>query len=473
MIVCVGLACAQAAVADADATCSGAYAEDLSAQSTRAREAESHAPSYVYAVRTTATYECVSYGSDGDLRKARSTSIAHGTAFGYRRDGGDTLLLTNEHVAEWPAIQNGCKKISDTLRIVDSDHDDYAADDVPLTRVVADAALDIAVLRAHKKLEILPWKLGTSAGLVARDAVEVRGFPLGEFQATNVGKVVSAYDHDEQGQWNHDDFVVDALLTSGGSGSPVLAVSCKTGELELVGVFHAHYNAASALNVVIGIDQVRSLMQTLEVSRRPPEPTIVLDAPARQRLADAVRTATDPPFFPVGPLVGSVRVRTDGTLVFSVFSSEFPRVSRPLLVLEDVAADGSFGQLGGVYVSLRAYTDRDADGQALLARTLDVLRRDAIAAFELRDAPTPANRDAYEQAARRRRTYDRMLDGQKDLADSIDELAGPAHPPGAARLAHLVTSGTPPKVEERAAARAQAGARGAGRAGRVRGPAAR
>lgn len=428
LIVCVGLVCAQAAVAEAEGACSGAYAEDLSWQSTRAREAESHAPSYVYAVRTTATYECVSYGADGDLRKARTTSVAHGTAFGYRHDGGDTLLLTNEHVAEWPALQNGCKLISDTLRIVDSDHDDYAADDIPLTRVVADVALDVAVLRAHKRLEILPWKIGSNAGLIARDAVEVRGFPLGEFQATNVGKVISAYDHDEQGKWNHDDFVIDALLTSGGSGSPVLAVSCKTGEMELVGIFHAHYSAASALNVVIGIDQVTSLMQTLQVSKRPPEPTITLDAAARQRLADAVRTSVDPPFFPVGPLVGAVRVRADGTLVFAVYSSEFPRVSRPLLVVEDVAADGSFGQLGTAYVSLRAYTDRDADGTALLVRTLDVLRRDAIAAFELRDAPTPATREAYEQAARRRRTYDRMLEGQRELADSIDELAGRVHP---------------------------------------------
>ena len=141
-----------------------------------------------------------------------------------------------------------------------------------------------------------------------------------------------------------------------------------------------------------------------------------------------MRIAVDPPFFPVGPLVGSVRARADGTLVFSVFSSEFPRVSRPLLVVEDLATDTGFGQLGGAYVSLHAYTDRDPDGQALLVRTLDVLRRDAIAAFELRDAPTPATREAYELAARQRRTYDRMLEGQHELADSLDELAGRVHP---------------------------------------------
>ena len=76
--------------------------------------------------------------------------------------GEDTLLLTNQHVAEWPAVTDadhpvdgvpaGCKRVADALRIVDNDHDDYAADDVPLTRVVVDPALDIAVLSAKAKL---------------------------------------------------------------------------------------------------------------------------------------------------------------------------------------------------------------------------------------------------------------------------------------------------------------------------------
>ena len=55
-------------------------------------------------MRTTATYECVSYGADGNLKTTRDVATAYGTAFGYRRDGDDTLLLTNEHVAEWPAV---------------------------------------------------------------------------------------------------------------------------------------------------------------------------------------------------------------------------------------------------------------------------------------------------------------------------------------------------------------------------------
>jgi serine protease Do len=98
--------------------------------------------------------------------------------------------------------------------------------------------------------------------------VQVKGYPLGEFHATNIGKVVSPYERDTQGARSHDDFIVDALLTSGGSGSPVFAVSCKTGEFELVGIFHARYVRASALNVVVAIDQVRDLMTTPSATPR-------------------------------------------------------------------------------------------------------------------------------------------------------------------------------------------------------------
>ena len=315
------------AVADASTSCAGEYAEDLSALSPRARRIEGATPVYSYAVRTSVTYECVSYGSDGNLRTTRSTAKAYGTAFGYRHDGSDTLLLTNEHVAEWPAVTDddhpvdgvagGCKRVSDSLKIVDDDHDDYAGDDIPLTRVVVDPALDVAILRAHSKLEIIPWHLGRSAALVARNVVQVKGFPLGEFQATNIGKVISPYDHDTEGVRNHDDFVIDALLTSGGSGSPVFAVSCKTGEFELVGIFHAHYTGASALNVVVAIDQVRDLMTTLKRSERPNDRAPELDAGSRARLLAAITRDPDPPFFVVGSLVASARVRSDGAMIFA------------------------------------------------------------------------------------------------------------------------------------------------------------
>ena len=81
----------------------GEYAEDLSALSPQARDIEAQTPAYSYAVRTTAVYECVSYGADGDLAARPGRRVAYGTAFGLRADGATTLLVTNQHVAEWPA----------------------------------------------------------------------------------------------------------------------------------------------------------------------------------------------------------------------------------------------------------------------------------------------------------------------------------------------------------------------------------
>jgi serine protease Do len=386
----------------------------------------------------------VSYGSDGNLRKTRASARAYGTAFGYRRDGGDTLLLTNEHVADWPAVTDddhpvdgipaGCKRVADSLKIVDDDHDDYADDDIPLTRVVVDPALDVAVLRAHAKLAIIPWRIGKSAALAARNVVQVKGFPLGEFQATNVGKVVSPYDHDTQGSRNHDDFVVDALLSSGGSGSPVFAVSCKTGEFELVGIFHARYTGASALNVVVAIDQVRDLMAALKRSPRPSDPALDLDAAARAHLADLVRADPDPPFFAVGPLVASLRIRHDGTMVFALFASDFPRNPRPLLALEDVAAADpkTFGTLGAVYVGgtagLHTFStvDSEAEVHALLSRTLIALRQSALAAFDYRDFTRTVadSRSAFDRAVAKKRALDRTLDTQRDTAQAVVEMVG-------------------------------------------------
>ncbi|HTP29349.1 MAG TPA: serine protease, partial [Anaeromyxobacteraceae bacterium] len=254
--------------------CSGEYADELAALSQRARDFDQQQPPYTYCVRTSAVYECPTYAPDGTLHRTRRKVVAHGTAFGFRRRGVDTLLVTNEHVAEWPAVTDddhqvpdvpgGCRRVSDSLKIVENERDAYERDDVPLARVIADPQLDIAVLRAKVPLPIMPWKIGKSSLLRERNVVAVRGFPLGVLRANNVGKVVSAYDRDQDRDWDHDDFVVDALLSPGNSGSPVFAISCRTGEFELVGVYHAGYTAGSALNLVVGVDQLRDLFATLK-----------------------------------------------------------------------------------------------------------------------------------------------------------------------------------------------------------------
>ena len=318
----------------------GSYTDDFSSLSARTRSYDDNPESvFSYCARNTAVYECLSYAADGTIRRNRQRSVLHGTAFAYQRQGNDTLLLTNDHVAAWPSVTDsghtvdgvptGCKLVSQALALVDNEHDDYPRDDVPATVVVTDPQLDVAILRAHAPLQVMPWKVGRSADLRERNVVEVRGFPLGAFRATNIGKVVSAHDHDDYGDWDHDDFVIDALLSSGNSGSPVLAVSRATGEYELVGIFHAGYSQGSALNVVIGIDQVRDLMTTLKRSARGPQEDLVALTGAPEKLRAALGPLKEM-FFPFGGLVANIRMRPDGTLLFALILEGFPPRLRPV-----------------------------------------------------------------------------------------------------------------------------------------------
>lgn len=426
------------------AYCSGAYADDFAALSPTAREAEQkpQSQSWVYAIRTTATYECLSYAGDGNVRRVRRKALAHGTGFGYRQQNGETYILTNQHVAEWPPVTDdehkvedvppGCKRVSDGLKIVESERDTYDRDDVPLQRVVTDKADDIAILKAHALLPILPWKVGRSADLKERNVVDVRGFPLGAFKATNVGKVVSTYDHDDEKDWDHVDFVVDAQLSPGNSGSPVLAVSCRTGEFELVGVYHAAYAGNTPLNVVVAIDQVRDLMTTLKrSSRRDRGEVSTLDQKARSRLQAGLEGAMDP-FFPFDGVAAVARTRSDGALVFEVMSPAFPVRSSPALVLEDLpgGAEDRYGELGRVWIGgkfgLKAYGrgSLDADAQALIERVLEGLRTNAGLSLELRNAQAQAARDRehYEHMGKLERQLRRAAAAQGDLGSALTDL---------------------------------------------------
>lgn len=428
--------------------CSGPYADDFAALSATARDAEQkpQSQSWTYAIRTSAIYECLSYGTDGNLRRVRKKATAHGTGFGYRQQNGETFILTNQHVAEWPPVTDeehkvedvpsGCKRVSDSLRIVESERDTYDRDDIPLQRVVSDRSMDMAVLKAHALLPILPWKVGRSADLKERNVVDVRGFPLGAFKATNVGKVVSTYDHDDEKEWDHVDFVVDAQLSPGNSGSPVLAVSCRTGEFELVGVYHAGYAGNTPLNVVVAIDQVRDMMTTLKKSpRRDHGDVSSLDRKSRGRLETALPTVPDP-FFPFDGAVALVRGRGDGALIFEVMPPGFPVRTIPAVVLEDLPASGpdAFGQLGRIWVGSRfglklvRVEGLDPDALALFERVLEGLRANAELALELRAASALAARDRehYEQMGKLERQLKRNAAAQSDLAnamaDTVDRL---------------------------------------------------
>jgi serine protease Do len=432
--------------------CSGEYADDLQALAARAREYERH--SYSYCVRNTATYECLSYAADGNVKKTRKRAVVHGTAFAYKQQNGETLLLTNDHIAQWPSVTDeehlvegvpvGCKRIQENIRVVDNESDAYERDDVALQRVVTDEKLDVAVLKAHTLLPTLPWKIGRSASMRERNVVEVRGFPLGAFQATNVGKVISAFDHDNYHEWDHDDFVVDALLSSGNSGSPVLAVSCRTGQFELVGIYHAGYAEGSALNVVVGIDQVRDLMTTLKRTPRAHGDAVALGAKDRAQLVTDGSRAD--PFFPFGALTAAVRSRSDGALLFEVLSRDFPLRTHPIVVLEDLPArpgagpeqGDAFGEPGRIWFGapsgLKAYAraDLDADTQAQLVRVLDLLRRDAMQTFAWRTSSKEGSqsRERFDAVARLERTLRRNQLANREPAQVVAEMAERLAPHG-------------------------------------------
>jgi serine protease Do len=445
--------------AGANLVCSGAYADDFSALSAAARDFDHHPEAtFSYCTRNTAVYECLSYGSDGAVRRDRRRVVLHGTAFAYRKQDGDTLLLTNDHVAAWPAVTDnahtiegvpaGCKRVSEALALVDGEHDTFAGDDVPVTRVVTDPGLDVAVLKAHGDLQVMPWKIGRSAGIRERNLVEVRGFPLGAFRATNIGKIVSAHDRDDYGDWDHDDFIVDALLSRGNSGSPVLAISCATGEYELVGIYHAGYSEGSALNAVIGIDQVRELMSTLKRSAHDRDDhAVAVDGEARRRIAGELAEGGDA-FFPVGAQIAMARLGAGGALLYALYPKDFPATDQPALVLEDLPASeaAAFGALGRVWLGsprgLKRYDLAffDAEGQANLKRALAALRGDLAARLDYRAAAVgPESRQAESALRQAGKQLARAAAARADLLQAVTDLAERFAPSGEERGARLAS----------------------------------
>ncbi|HZU83655.1 MAG TPA: S1C family serine protease, partial [Polyangiaceae bacterium] len=269
------------------------------------------------------------------------------------------------------------------------------------------------------------------------NVVAVHGFPLGAFAATNLGKVVNAYDHDVDKDWDHVDFVIDALLSPGNSGSPVLAVSCKTGEYELVGIYHAGYVRGSALNVVVGIDQVRDLMTTLKRAPRVADAAQgAVGASDRESVRAALAGPGSSPFFPFGPLVAAARVTPSGALAYEVYSRSFPLADERLLVVEDLPSESGFGEIWRVYLGnargLRPCdrTSLDADAQAQLARIVARLRAGAVATSRFRTVDVSTSkghkrRQAIERDLQRQAAVDRdVAQALLDLSDRLGPRPG-------------------------------------------------
>src|SRR5437763_4379585 len=330
--------------------CSGDYADALPPEKASGILDAVKQP-FVFAIRNTATYEHVYYGHDGKLRRAYLRSLVHGTGFAYRIVNGETQLVTNEHVASQPdvtddehpveGVPTGSKKVREQLKIVRDETDDYGPGPIALTKLLSDPQADIAVLKARKQLGVMPYRIGRSSALRPGNLVQVRGFPLGAFQALNTGKVVNPMTVDTERGWNHADFMVDALLATGNSGSPVFAVPCCSAEPALVGVYHAGYTGAAALNAAVAIDQLREALDTLKLPNRDPGLHNDLAAPARDRLVkqlsvEPTRSLT----FPFGGRFVVVALADPQAIRFSLLDDDYPLSTRESLARIDPGQNG-------------------------------------------------------------------------------------------------------------------------------------
>jgi serine protease Do len=432
--------------------CDGDYSDSLQAQSPRNRELDQGPRSqFSYLVRSSAKYECPFFGPDGKLRRRRVQASELGSAFAYEQSGGDTYLLTNEHVASWPdvtdsvhrieGVPEGCKRVEDKLRIVRDERDDFEPGQVVLTRVAVDPMLDAAILKAAgQKLTVIPFKVGKSAGLRQGNVVEVRGFPLGVMQAVSSGKVVNPYDRDQEQGWDHVDFVIDALLSEGNSGSPVLAVSCKSRQMELVGIYHAGYKGHGALNVVVGIDQLVDFMHKKKRVPRAISSDGGAGAPTladRERIKDALASGTLP-LFDFGGLFMQAEA-TEGALLYQIYSRQFPLDDRRVVVIEDKppssAKDddkgaGGFGTLGRLWVlsptGWREWPQSalGSEEHDLLQRVTDSLRLQILHTIDYRRAlANPTSLDERRKGRDLSRSLARDVPIARDLASNLLETA--------------------------------------------------
>jgi S1-C subfamily serine protease len=333
--------------------CTGRYADTLAGMVPVARERESRpSADWVYCLRATATYEHVAYRRGGKLVHEYVTKVRHGTGFAVRSRDGEWLVATNHHVIAFPEVTGdgqdlegipaGSRRVRVDVRIVASEAEPESAAQPVLRPVIADEPLDIAVLASRDPLRVMPYRLGRSADLRVGNAVLARGYPLGAFPAANAGRVIGLGQRDVERGWDHEDFAVDALLNLGSSGSPVLAVSCETGEPELVGVYHAGYRNAQGLNVVIAVDQLRGVLEELRAPARAVAGQELEGDPAEARAA----LRQGPLLFPFGGR--AVRAERGGESVrFAVLDATFPLSVRVELTVVDRAApaDGRAAEL--------------------------------------------------------------------------------------------------------------------------------
>lgn len=410
-------------------SCTGEYADFLT-DLLPANAAFEKGPdsTYSYCLRTTATYEHVYYGRGGKLKRTYLRAEAHGTGFAFKQKDGDYYMATNEHVAEYPDVTDddhtvdgvppGSRKVREVVKIVTNESDDYEPGQVPLTKVLADAPLDIAIFKTRHPLKMVPYRMGHSAGLRAGNVILARGYPLGVFPASNTGKVTNPHQDDQDSRWQHLDFVTDALLNSGNSGSPVFAVSCRTGELELVGVYHAHYSNGTGLGLVIGIDQLRDVFENLRLPKKDAVTQAVTNADDRKKGLAALEQGAL--FFPYADQVVRAEKDPEGGVRFTLFR-DFPLTENIHLGIIDREGKLTLEMPSRVSQPV-AFTALDPPLREPLERLAEGLWKTLRATVEFRaaDAKSATSPDAAKQLAEVKSRITAHAAEQKDLLSAVN-----------------------------------------------------
>ena len=149
----------------------------------------------------------------------------------------------------------------------------------------------------------------------------------------------------------------------------MLAVSCATGEPELVGIYHAGYKGAQGLNVVVGIDQLRGVLEDLRASPR----DVAAREPGTDPAAARAALSKGPIVMPFGGRAVRVELSGGGTR-FSLLDPSYPLSTRVELAVIDTGAaarggagagelrDALWEQLDLVLRYRRAEEGREGDG---------------------------------------------------------------------------------------------------------------
>ncbi|MBI5398172.1 trypsin-like peptidase domain-containing protein [Candidatus Woesearchaeota archaeon] len=180
----------------------------------------------VHCVRVSATYEA---DNENALLKLKKTERkGHGTAFAFAADEQTTYLLTAAHVVEveehWTHWLFGSFTLaSKSVKLVDNRFDNKEDDDVSVEVFATYPGVDLAVLRAKKKLHVShAYKTVDSGKLHVAEAAYIVGYPRAVASFVSVGTIgnVKGVPH-----YNENDLpclvMVDAEISPGNSGSPL------------------------------------------------------------------------------------------------------------------------------------------------------------------------------------------------------------------------------------------------------------